>query len=104
MHVLYKTNLNFFFTFLWFSLQTYGLQLKNSTTVEMYTFVHKVQTDSAAESAGLTTGGAATSSIYTVLHTTPSRFLVYTQSETQLWSQIYILQCCVLPPTNMNLC
>ncbi|XP_008326962.1 cytohesin-interacting protein [Cynoglossus semilaevis] len=39
-----------------FELQTYGLQLKNSTTVEMYTFVHKVQTDSAAESAGLTTG------------------------------------------------
>ncbi|XP_059199161.1 cytohesin-interacting protein [Centropristis striata] len=39
-----------------FEIQTYGLQLKDSSAVEMCTFVRKVQEDSAAESAGLTTG------------------------------------------------
>uniref|UniRef100_A0A8C7UC44 Cytohesin 1 interacting protein n=1 Tax=Oncorhynchus mykiss TaxID=8022 RepID=A0A8C7UC44_ONCMY len=39
-----------------FEIQTYGVQLKNSTAVEMCTFVCKVQDDSSAESAGLTTG------------------------------------------------
>ncbi|CAB1346694.1 unnamed protein product [Coregonus sp. 'balchen'] len=37
-----------------FEIQTYGVQLKNSTAVEMCTFVYKVQDDSSAESAGLT--------------------------------------------------
>ncbi|KAK1875710.1 Cytohesin-interacting protein [Dissostichus eleginoides] len=36
--------------------KTYGLQLKDSSAVEMCTFVLKVQEDSAAESAGLTAG------------------------------------------------
>ncbi|XP_056146036.1 cytohesin-interacting protein [Lampris incognitus] len=39
-----------------FEIQTYGVQVKNSSAVEMCTFVCKVQEDSAAESAGLTTG------------------------------------------------
>ncbi|XP_069009804.1 cytohesin-interacting protein [Embiotoca jacksoni] len=39
-----------------FEIQTYGLQLKNSSAVEMCTFVCKVQEDSVAESAGLTAG------------------------------------------------
>ncbi|XP_037644746.1 cytohesin-interacting protein [Sebastes umbrosus] len=39
-----------------FEIQTYGLQLKDSSAVEMCTFVRKVQEDSAAEGAGLTTG------------------------------------------------
>ncbi|XP_053184656.1 cytohesin-interacting protein [Scomber japonicus] len=39
-----------------FEIQTYGLQLKNSSDVEMCTFVCKVKEDSAAESAGLTAG------------------------------------------------
>ncbi|XP_028993661.1 cytohesin-interacting protein isoform X2 [Betta splendens] len=39
-----------------FEIQTYGLQLKNSSAVEMCTFVCTVQDDSAAESAGLTAG------------------------------------------------
>ncbi|KAI9530406.1 hypothetical protein NQZ68_004424 [Dissostichus eleginoides] len=39
-----------------FEIQTYGLQLKDSSAVEMCTFVLKVQEDSAAESAGLTAG------------------------------------------------
>ncbi|XP_034417415.1 cytohesin-interacting protein [Cyclopterus lumpus] len=39
-----------------FEIQTYGLQLKDSSAVEMCTFVRKVQEDSAAENAGLTTG------------------------------------------------
>ncbi|XP_010779808.1 cytohesin-interacting protein [Notothenia coriiceps] len=39
-----------------FEIQTYGLQLKDSSAVEMCTFVFKVQEDSAAESAGLTAG------------------------------------------------
>lgn len=39
-----------------FEIQTYGLQLNNSSAVEMCTFVCKVQEDSAAESAGLTAG------------------------------------------------
>ncbi|KAI3356185.1 hypothetical protein L3Q82_017440 [Scortum barcoo] len=39
-----------------FEIQTYGLQLKDSSAVEMCTFVRKVQEDSAAENAGLTAG------------------------------------------------
>lgn len=39
-----------------FEIQTYGLQLKDSSAVEMCTFVRKVQEDSAAECAGLTAG------------------------------------------------
>ncbi|XP_056290463.1 cytohesin-interacting protein [Pseudoliparis swirei] len=39
-----------------FAIQTSGLQLKDSSAVEMYTFVSTVQEDSAAERAGLTTG------------------------------------------------
>ncbi|XP_042350537.1 cytohesin-interacting protein [Plectropomus leopardus] len=39
-----------------FEIQTYGLQLKDSSAVEMCTFVCKVQEESAAESAGLTAG------------------------------------------------
>uniref|UniRef100_UPI0037E78B90 cytohesin-interacting protein n=1 Tax=Semicossyphus pulcher TaxID=241346 RepID=UPI0037E78B90 len=39
-----------------FEIQTYGLQLRDSSAVEMCTFVRKVQEDSAAESAGLTAG------------------------------------------------
>ncbi|XP_040003667.1 cytohesin-interacting protein [Xiphias gladius] len=39
-----------------FEIQTYGLQLRNSSAVEMCTAVSKVQEDSAAESAGLTAG------------------------------------------------
>ncbi|XP_030613443.1 cytohesin-interacting protein-like [Archocentrus centrarchus] len=39
-----------------FEIQTYGLQLKNSSAVEMCTFVCKVNEDSVAESAGLTAG------------------------------------------------
>ncbi|KAM4608495.1 cytohesin-interacting protein [Polymixia lowei] len=39
-----------------FEIQTYGLQLKDSSAVEMCTFVCRVQKDSAAETAGLTTG------------------------------------------------
>ncbi|KAM8855744.1 cytohesin-interacting protein isoform 1-T2 [Spinachia spinachia] len=39
-----------------FEIQTYGLQLKESSAVEMCTFVHKVREDSAAENAGLTAG------------------------------------------------
>ncbi|KAM7380609.1 hypothetical protein PAMP_003891 [Pampus punctatissimus] len=39
-----------------FDIQTYGLQLKNSSAVEMCTFVCRVQEDSAAEGAGLTAG------------------------------------------------
>ncbi|KAM9344191.1 cytohesin-interacting protein [Pholidichthys leucotaenia] len=39
-----------------FEIQTYGLQLKSSSAVEMCTFVCKVQEDSVAESAGLTAG------------------------------------------------
>ncbi|XP_054471479.1 cytohesin-interacting protein [Anoplopoma fimbria] len=39
-----------------FEIQTYGLQLKESSAVEMCTFVCKVHEDSAAENAGLTAG------------------------------------------------
>ncbi|XP_042282837.1 cytohesin-interacting protein [Thunnus maccoyii] len=39
-----------------FDIQTYGLQQRNSSSVEMCTFVCRVQEDSAAESAGLTAG------------------------------------------------
>ncbi|KAL2081467.1 hypothetical protein ACEWY4_023320 [Coilia grayii] len=39
-----------------FEVQTYGVQLKNSTVVEMCTFVCTVQQDSAAETAGLCAG------------------------------------------------
>ncbi|XP_051260043.1 cytohesin-interacting protein [Dicentrarchus labrax] len=39
-----------------FEIQTYGLQLKDSSAVEMCTFVRNVQEDSAAENAGLTAG------------------------------------------------
>ncbi|KAM6934488.1 cytohesin-interacting protein [Xenentodon cancila] len=39
-----------------FEIQTYGMQLKNSSAVEMCTFVCKVKEDSVAESAGLTAG------------------------------------------------
>ncbi|KAK5600244.1 hypothetical protein CRENBAI_003767 [Crenichthys baileyi] len=39
-----------------FEIQTYGLQLKNTSDVEMCTFVCKVKEDSVAESAGLTAG------------------------------------------------
>ncbi|XP_034042984.1 cytohesin-interacting protein isoform X2 [Thalassophryne amazonica] len=39
-----------------FEIQTYGLQVRNSSAVEMCTFVCRVQEDSAAESAGLTAG------------------------------------------------
>ncbi|XP_010889106.1 cytohesin-interacting protein [Esox lucius] len=39
-----------------FEIQTYGMQPKNSTSLEMCTFVCKVQEDSSAETAGLTTG------------------------------------------------
>lgn len=39
-----------------FEIQTYGLQQKDSSAVQMCTFVCKVQEDSAAESAGLTAG------------------------------------------------
>ncbi|XP_076603216.1 cytohesin-interacting protein [Chaetodon auriga] len=39
-----------------FEIQTYGLQLKDSTAVEMCTYVCKVQEGSTAESAGLTAG------------------------------------------------
>lgn len=39
-----------------FEIQTYGLQLKDSSAVEMCTFVRKVQDESPAESAGLTAG------------------------------------------------
>ncbi|XP_004081936.1 cytohesin-interacting protein [Oryzias latipes] len=39
-----------------FDIQTYGLQPKNSSTVEMCTFVCKVKEDSVAENAGLTAG------------------------------------------------
>ena len=42
-------------------LQTYGVQLKNSSAVEMCTFVCKVKEDSVAESAGLTAGEPPTS-------------------------------------------
>lgn len=54
----------FWLAFLWhvcLSLQTYGLQLKNSPAVEMCTFVCKVNEDSVAESAGLTAGEPPTS-------------------------------------------
>lgn len=47
-------------------LQTYGLQLKDSSAVEMCTFVRKVQEDSPAESAGLTAGETPTSSVQAV--------------------------------------
>lgn len=47
--------------------QTYGLQLKDSSAVEMCTFVRKVQEDSAAESAGLSAGESASSDLR-VLH------------------------------------
>lgn len=56
-----------FCQFLWQTcllLQTYGLQLKDSSAVEMCTFVRKVQEDSAAESAGLTTGEPPTHPLY----------------------------------------
>uniref|UniRef100_A0A668A3T3 Cytohesin 1 interacting protein n=1 Tax=Myripristis murdjan TaxID=586833 RepID=A0A668A3T3_9TELE len=39
-----------------FEIQTYGVQKKSSSAVEMCTFVCRVQEDSAAESAGLTAG------------------------------------------------
>uniref|UniRef100_A0A673FQ89 Cytohesin-interacting protein-like n=1 Tax=Sinocyclocheilus rhinocerous TaxID=307959 RepID=A0A673FQ89_9TELE len=39
-----------------FEVQTYGLKVKNSSMVEMCTFVCKVQDGSAAETAGLTAG------------------------------------------------
>ncbi|XP_041856857.1 cytohesin-interacting protein [Melanotaenia boesemani] len=39
-----------------FEIQTYGLQLRNSSAVEMCTFVCKVNEASVAESAGLTAG------------------------------------------------
>lgn len=39
-----------------FDIQTYGLQLRHTSKVEMCTYVCKVQEDSAAESAGLTAG------------------------------------------------
>ncbi|KAL6100739.1 cytip [Pungitius sinensis] len=39
-----------------FEIQTYGLQLKESSAVEMCTFVRKVLEDSPAENAGLTAG------------------------------------------------
>ncbi|CAG09325.1 unnamed protein product, partial [Tetraodon nigroviridis] len=39
-----------------FEIQTYGLQLKDSSEVEMCTSISKVHEDSAAESAGLTAG------------------------------------------------
>ncbi|XP_074551566.1 cytohesin-interacting protein [Halichoeres trimaculatus] len=39
-----------------FEIQTYGLQLRDSSAVEMCTFVRKVQEESAAENAGLTAG------------------------------------------------
>ncbi|CAG5865536.1 unnamed protein product [Menidia menidia] len=39
-----------------FEIHTYGLQLRNTSAVELCTFVCKVQEDSVAESAGLTAG------------------------------------------------
>ncbi|KAM4731122.1 cytohesin-interacting protein [Anableps anableps] len=39
-----------------FEIQTYGLQLKSTSEVEMCTFVCNVKEDSVAESAGLTAG------------------------------------------------
>lgn len=39
-----------------FEIQTYGLQLKSTSEVEMCTFVCSVKEDSVAESAGLTAG------------------------------------------------
>lgn len=39
-----------------FEIQTYGLQLRDSSAVEMCTFVRKVLEESAAENAGLTAG------------------------------------------------
>ncbi|XP_012729488.2 cytohesin-interacting protein [Fundulus heteroclitus] len=39
-----------------FEIQTYGLQLKNTSEVEMCTFVCNVKEDGVAESAGLTAG------------------------------------------------
>ncbi|KAM6986711.1 cytohesin-interacting protein [Aplochiton taeniatus] len=39
-----------------FEIQTYGLQLRNNTALELCTFVCTVQEDSAAENAGLTAG------------------------------------------------
>ncbi|XP_029112787.1 cytohesin-interacting protein [Scleropages formosus] len=39
-----------------FEIQTYGMQHRSSTMVEMCTFVCKVQEDSAAQRAGLNTG------------------------------------------------
>ncbi|XP_068185737.1 cytohesin-interacting protein [Antennarius striatus] len=39
-----------------FEIQTYGLQLRDSSRVEMCTFVRTVKEDSAAENAGLTAG------------------------------------------------
>ncbi len=38
------------------SVQTYGLKVKNSSMVEMCTFICSVQDGSAAETAGLTAG------------------------------------------------
>ncbi|KAM9850539.1 cytohesin-interacting protein [Aulostomus maculatus] len=39
-----------------FEIQTYGLQLRSNSAVEMYTFVRRVEEESAAESAGLAAG------------------------------------------------
>ncbi|KAL4636225.1 cytohesin-interacting protein [Arapaima gigas] len=39
-----------------FEIQTYGIQHKSSTALEMCTFVSKVQQESAAQKAGLNTG------------------------------------------------
>lgn len=52
-------------------LQTYGLQLNESSAVEMCTFVRKVLEDSAAENAGLTAGEPPTpfTRAYTHTHT-----------------------------------
>uniref|UniRef100_A0A3Q2Q1C4 Cytohesin 1 interacting protein n=1 Tax=Fundulus heteroclitus TaxID=8078 RepID=A0A3Q2Q1C4_FUNHE len=44
-----------------FEIQTYGLQLKNTSEVEMCTFVCNVKEDGVAESAGLTAGNPPTS-------------------------------------------
>lgn len=74
----FKSPLKLFFSDqMCFLLQTYGLQLKDSSAVEMCTFVRKVQEDSAAESAGLTAGEPPTSSAH-VSHT-------HTQNRQTLW-------------------
>lgn len=95
-------------------LQTYGLQQKDSSVVEMCTFVRKVQEDSVAGSAGLTAGEWLTSFTRalhilsahwsTLRSTSLTPHISYlickcgTQTYTRSHWHVYTVQSCVISP------